>query len=89
MLRYLQQLVRCTVSEIRPMGGGYMKIVFRSPAGEVYECELLSDEEGNQPGFLSGLPMPRPSVYERWNQIVEAQKPLTEGELKRLEKGED
>ena len=59
MVKYLQSLIGCTVEEVKPSEDGeFTTIVFRRPNGEVFNCELSSDEEGNYPGFLFGLPRP-------------------------------
>lgn len=57
MVRYLQPLIGCTVEEVKPSDDEeFTTIVFRKPDGTIFECELSSDEEGNAPGFLFGLP---------------------------------
>lgn len=61
MLRYLLPLVGCKVVGIKEKDEGFVTIVFAG-LGKVYECELSKDEEGNGPGFLSGLPRPEPEV---------------------------
>jgi len=58
MHRYLQPLVGCRVTEISETDG-FPTIVFRNEVGECFRCDLSSDEEGNQPGFLFGLPIPK------------------------------
>jgi hypothetical protein len=55
MKRYLAPLIGCVVTEIKDVGDGFIVIVFEK--GDTrYECELSSDEEGNAPGFIHGLP---------------------------------
>lgn len=59
MKRYLAPLIGCVVTEIKEAADGFTTIVFER--GDTrYECELSSDEEGNDPGFLFGLPIPPP-----------------------------
>ena len=57
MRRYLAPLVGCVVTEIKDAGDGFTAIVFEKD-GKRYECELSADEEGNDSGFLFGLPIP-------------------------------
>jgi len=59
MKKYLAPLVGCVVKEIKNGSNGFTAIVFVTPSGERFECELSSDTEGNDPGFLFGLPPPR------------------------------
>lgn len=64
MRRYLAPLIGCVVTGIRAAAEGFTMIVFEK-GGERYECELSSDEEGNNPGFLFGLPVPPPKRKRR------------------------
>jgi len=57
MKRYLKPLIGCVVTKIRAKDG-FTALVFRAPDGTEYVCDLSSDEEGNAPGFLFGLPHP-------------------------------
>lgn len=57
MKRYLKPLIGCVVTKIKT-SGEFTALVFRSPDGTEYVCDLSSDEEGNSPGFLFGLPHP-------------------------------
>jgi len=57
MKHYLKPLIGCVVIEIKDDGEGFTAIVFEKD-GRRYECALSSDEEGNNPGFLFGLPEP-------------------------------
>jgi len=64
MKRYLAPLIGCVVTEIKDAGDGFTVIVFER--GDTrYECELSSDEEGNDLGFLFGLPIPPPPKKQR------------------------
>jgi len=59
MVRYLRPLIGCTVTDVKPSPGGeFTTIVFTKADGQKMNCELSSDEEGNAPGFLFGLPHP-------------------------------
>lgn len=64
MLRYLQPLVGCKVEAVKDSGDGFVSLVFER-AGEKYCCMLSSDEEGNVPGWLYGLPRPL-SIREKF-----------------------
>jgi hypothetical protein len=57
MKRYLKPLIGCVVTKIRARDG-FAALVFQSPDGVEYVCDISSDEEGNAPGFLFGLPHP-------------------------------
>lgn len=58
MPRYLAPLVGCKVVEVKDSGYGFVSLVFDRADGEKYSCMLSSDEEGNAPGWLYGLPRP-------------------------------
>lgn len=60
MVPYLKPLVGAVVTGVKPSADGeFTTIVFRRPNGATFECELSSDEEGNAPGFMFGLPRPK------------------------------
>lgn len=65
MVQYLQPLIGCTVTEVKPSSDGeFTTIVFTAKDGQTMDCELSSDEEGNAPGFLFGLPHPSERIQE-------------------------
>lgn len=60
MKKYLAPLIGCVLTEVKTKPDGFVALVFAPPqGGKPFECELSSDEEGNAPGFLFGLPTPR------------------------------
>lgn len=59
---YLQPLVNGKVVSVgvnEDDEGAWPVIVVESPTGETFTLEVSRDEEGNGPGFLFGLPIPR------------------------------
>lgn len=57
--RYMKALVGCTIIATGATIDGFPFFVASDEHGVEYKCEVSQDEEGNGPGFLFGLPMPR------------------------------